>query len=96
MKTPFHRRCMEVARSRLAPGKVYESHTLRRTERVNKIKKKNVWNSYQARELQVWTIFVLVFGQNKSIHMRNEMLIEPTGNSEKIQAPDVIRTHDPP
>ena len=28
--------------------------------------------------------------------MRNEMLIEPTRNSEKIRAPDGIRTHDPP
>ena len=30
------------------------------------------------------------------IHMRTEMLIEPTGTSEKIRAPDGIRTHDPP
>ena len=28
--------------------------------------------------------------------MRKEMLIEPTGISEKIRAPDGIRTHDPP
>ena len=28
--------------------------------------------------------------------MRNEMLVEPTGISEKIRAPDGIRTHDPP
>ena len=28
--------------------------------------------------------------------MRNEMLIELPGNSEKIQAPDGIRTLDPP
>ena len=25
---------------------------------------------------------------HKDVHMRNEMLIEPTGNSEKIRAPD--------
>ena len=41
-------------------------------------------------------LFLLLLLLLLNIHMRNEMLIEPTGNSEKIRAPDGIRTHDPP